>query len=60
MTVKPSKSGYSMKKLSKKDKKVATVTFKKGKITIKGKKKGTVKVKITSGKATKTLTVKVK
>ena len=60
VTVKPSKSGYSMKKLSKKDKKVATVTFKKGKITIKGKKKGTVKVKITSGKATKTLTVKVK
>ncbi len=60
VTVKPSKSGYAMKKLSKKDKKIATVTFKKGKLTIKGKKKGTVKVKITSGKATKTLTVKVK
>lgn len=60
VTVKPSKSGYAMKALSKKDKKIANVTFKNGKLTIKGKKKGTVKVKITSGKATKTLTVKVK
>lgn len=60
VTVNPSKSGYSMKKLSKKDQKIATVTFKKGKLTIKGKKKGTVKVQISSGKGSKTLTVKVK
>lgn len=60
VTVKPAKSGYTMKKLSKKEQKIASVTFKKGKLTIKGKKKGTVKVKITSGKGTKTLTVKVK
>lgn len=56
----PKNAGTSVKKLSKKDAKTASVTFKKGKLTIKGKKKGTIKVKITSGKTTKTLTVKVK
>lgn len=56
----PKNAGVSVKKLSKKDAKTASVTFKKGKLTIKGKKKGTIKVKITSGKTTKTLTVKVK
>lgn len=60
VSVNPKNSGITIGKLSKKQKKIATVTFKKGKLTIKGKKKGTVKVKITSGKATKTLTVKVK
>ena len=60
VSVNPKNSGIKVGKLTKKQKKIATVTFKKGKLTIKGKKKGTVKVKITSGKGTKTLTVKVK
>lgn len=60
VSVSPKNSGSAVKALSKKDKKIATVSYKKGKLTIKGKKKGTVKVKITSGKTTKTLTVKVK
>ncbi len=60
VSVSPKNSGITIGKLSKKQKKIATVTFKKGKLTIKGKKKGTVKVKITSGKGSKTITVKVK
>ena len=61
-----SKGKLSMKKLSKKNKKILTATFKKGKLVIKGKKKGTVKIKITAAKtskykkAVKTITVKVK
>lgn len=60
VTVSPKNSGIKVAKLTKKQAKIATVTYKKGKLTIKGKKKGTVKVKITSGKGTKTITVKVK
>lgn len=60
VSVNPKNSGIKVGKLTKKQAKIASVTFKKGKLTIKGKKKGTVKVKITSGKGTKTLTVKVK
>ncbi len=60
VTVSPKNSGIKIGKLTKKQTKIASVTFKKGKLTIKGKKKGTVKVKVTSGKGTKTLTVKVK
>ena len=61
-----SKGKLSMKKLSKKNKKILTATFKKGKLVIKGKKNGTVKIKITAAKtskykkAVKTITVKVK
>lgn len=60
VSVSPKNSGITVSKLTKKQAKIASVTYKKGKLTIKGKKKGTVKVKITSGKGTKTLTVKVK
>lgn len=60
VSVSPKKSGSAIGKLSKKDKKVATVSYKNGKLKIKAKKKGTVKVKVTSGKASKTITIKVK
>lgn len=60
VSVKPSKSGISLSKLSKKDKKVASVTLKKGKLTIKGKAKGKLTVTIKSGKATKKIKVTVK
>ena len=62
----PSKAKLSLVKLTKKQKKIATVTFKKGKLTIKGKKKGNVTVKITSSrqgvykKTTKSIKVTVK
>lgn len=60
VSVKPAKSGMALSKLSAKQKKVAAVTLKNGKLTIKGKQKGSFKIKITSGKGAKTLTVKVK
>ncbi|MCI9448115.1 MAG: hypothetical protein HFH36_12175 [Lachnospiraceae bacterium] len=60
VSVKPAKSGMAVSKLTAKQKRVATVTFKNGKLTIKGKKKGSIKIKVTSGKGAKTLTVKVK
>lgn len=66
VTVIPSKAKLSLVKLTKKQKKIATVTFKKGKLTIKGKKKGNVTVKITSSrqgvykKTTKSIKVTVK
>lgn len=61
VSVNPAKSGMKLAKLSKKDAKIAKVTLsKKGKLVIQGKKKGSLKIKITSGKATKTLTIKVK
>lgn len=43
-----SKSKLSLGKLTKKQKKIASVKFKSGKITIKGKRKGTIRLKITS------------
>lgn len=60
VSVNPKKSGITVKKLSKKDKKIAAVTYKNGKLTIKGKKKGTVTIKNTSGKATTNIKIKVK
>lgn len=61
VSVSPSKSGFKLGKMTSKQKKIAKVTLsKKGKLVIQGKKKGSFKIKITSGKTTKTLTVKVK
>ncbi len=61
VSVNPSKSGFKLGKMTSKQKKIAKVTLsKKGKLVIQGKKKGSFKIKITSGKATKTLTIKVK
>lgn len=48
-----SKGKISMAKLSKKAKKVASVTLKSGKLTIKGKKKGKVTIKLTAKKTSK-------
>ncbi|MBO5489677.1 MAG: hypothetical protein J5972_07225, partial [Eubacterium sp.] len=61
-----SKGKLSLEKLSKKAKKIIRITLKNGKLTIKGKKKGTVKLKIKAAStsnykaATKTITIKVK
>lgn len=61
-----SKAKLSLTKLTKKQKKLVKVTFKKGKLTIQGKKKGIVKLKLSSAKtkkykkATKTIKVTVK
>lgn len=66
VSVVPKKAKLSLGKLSKKQKKIATVTFKNKKLTIKGKKKGKVTVKITSArlgvykKTTKSIKVTVK
>ena len=60
VSVKPSKSDVSLSKLSKKYKKIASVTLKKSKLTIKGKKKGKLTVTIKSGKAAKKIKVTVK
>lgn len=61
VSVSPSKSGFKLGKMTSKQKKIAKVSLsKKGKLVIQGKKKGSFKIKITSGKATKTLTIKVK
>lgn len=66
VTVVPTAAKLSLGKLSKKQKKIATATFKKGKLTIKGKKKGKVTLKITSSKqgvykkTTKSIKVTVK
>ncbi len=61
VSVNPSKSGFKLGKMTSKQKKIAKVTLsKKGKLVIQGKKKGSFKIKITSGKTTKTLTIKVK
>lgn len=60
VSVNPKNSGSSLTKLSAKNKKIVSVTYKKGKLTIKGKKKGTVTIKIKSGKATKNIKIKVK
>lgn len=60
VSVNPKNSGTSLTKLSAKNKKIVSVTYKKGKLTIKGKKKGTVTIKIKSGKATKNIKIKVK
>lgn len=60
VTVSPAKSGMSLAKLSAKNKKTAKVTFKKGRLTIKGKKKGKLTLKIKSGKGVKSFKVTVK
>ena len=60
VSVTPTGSGISLKKLSKKEKKVVKVNLKKGKLTVKGKKKGKVTLTVQSGKATKKIKVKVK
>lgn len=60
VTVSPAKSGMSLAKLSAKNKKIAKVTFKKGRLTIKGKKKGKLTLKIKSGKGVKSFKVTVK
>ncbi len=60
VSVSPAKSGMSLAKISAKNKKIAKVTLKGGKLTIKGKKKGSFSIKVKSGKATKSLKIKVK
>lgn len=60
VTVSPAKSGMSLAKLSAKNKKTAKVTFKKGRLTIKGKRKGKLTLKIKSGKGVKSFKVTVK
>lgn len=62
LTVKatPSKEKITLQKLSAKYKKIATVSYKSGKLTIKGKKKGTIKIKLTAGKGSKTIKIVVK
>lgn len=60
VSVNPKNSGSSLTKLKSKDKKTASVTLKKGKLTIKGKKKGKLTIVIKSGKATKKIKVTVK
>lgn len=59
VSVSPAKSGMSLAKISSKNKKIAKITLKGGKLTIKGKKKGSFSIKIKSGKATKSVKVKV-
>ena len=60
VSVSPAKSGMSLAKISAKNKKIAKATLKGGKLTIKGKKKGSFSIKVKSGKATKSLKIKVK
>lgn len=60
VTVSPAKSGMSLAKLSAKNKKIAKVTWKSGRLTIKGKKKGKLTLKIKSGKAVKSVKVTIK
>lgn len=56
----PKNSGSTLTKLKSKDKKTASVTLKKGKLTIKGKKKGKLTIVLKSGKGTKKIKVTVK
>lgn len=60
VSVKPGKSGISVSKLNKKQKKIASVTLKKDKLTMKGKKKGKFTVTLKSGKAVKKIKLTVK
>lgn len=60
VSVAPAGSGISLKKLSGKEKKVVKVDLKKGKLNVKGKKKGKVTLTIQSGKAVKKIRIKVK
>ena len=60
VTTNPDKSGLKLSKLSSKDKKYVTATLKNGKLTVKGLKKGSVTLKLTSGKATKSIKITVK
>ncbi len=60
VSVNPSGSGIKLGGVKGKAKKIAKVTFKNGKLTIKGKKKGKITLKFTSGKAVKKFNVTVK
>lgn len=60
ISVKPAKSGISISKFNKKQKKIASVTLKKGKLTIKGKKKGKFTITLKSGKAVKKIKLTIK
>lgn len=60
VSVTPMGSGISLKKLSKKEKKVVKINLKKGKLTIKGKKKGKVTLMVQSGEAVKKIKVTVR
>lgn len=60
ITTSPKNAGISLAKLSKKAKKVLRASIKGGKLTIRGKKKGSAVLSIKSGKATKKITVKIK
>ncbi len=59
VSVDPKKSGIVLAKQSKRDKKIAYAKIKNGKLIIKGKDAGTVRIKIKSGKAAKYITVNV-
>lgn len=60
VSVNPSKSGISLKALSKKQKGYISASLNKGILTITGKKKGTVTLTLKSGKGTKSFKVTIK
>ncbi len=60
VTASPSNSGISIEKLTAKQKKIASVTLKNGKLTVKGKKKGSFTLRIKSGKTIKKIKLTVK
>ncbi|MDE5782220.1 MAG: hypothetical protein K2I03_12220 [Lachnospiraceae bacterium] len=61
VTTSPSKAGIKVAYANSASKKLIKISTKSGKVTVKAlKKKGTAKIKITSGGATKTVNVKVK
>jgi len=60
VTTNPSGSTVTLTKLTDAQKKIATVSYKDGKLTVKGKSKGTIKIKLNCGGTTKTFTITVK
>ena len=60
VATKPSKAGFKAACANSSSKKLIKVSTKGSKVTVKAVKKGTAKIKITSGGASKTITVKVK
>jgi len=60
VTTSPSKAGFKATYATSASKKIVKITTSGSKVTVKGLKKGTAKVKITSGGATKTVKVTVK
>ncbi|MBD5137569.1 MAG: hypothetical protein HDT39_16755 [Lachnospiraceae bacterium] len=60
VTTSPAKSGVKAAYATTSSKKVIKISTKSDKVTVKAIKKGTAKIKITSGGASKTVTVKVK